>query len=35
MNIRKAGEKDAFAICKISCEDLGYECNEEFGVRGN
>lgn len=30
MNIRKAGEKDAFAICKISCEDLGYECNEAF-----
>ena len=33
MNIRKADEKDAFAICKISREELGYECDEEFVLR--
>ncbi|MBE5949325.1 MAG: GNAT family N-acetyltransferase [Lachnospiraceae bacterium] len=33
MNIRKADKKDASAICKISCEDLGYECDDEFVLR--
>ena len=33
MNIRKADEKDAFAIGKISREELGYECDEEFVLR--
>lgn len=33
MLIRKADEKDASAICKISHEDLGYECNEEFVLK--
>lgn len=30
MTIREAGILDAFAICKISCEDLGYQCSNEF-----
>ncbi len=30
MNIRKADVQDAFAICKISCDDLGYKCNDEL-----
>lgn len=30
MNVRKANENDAPAICKICAEDLGYECSENF-----
>lgn len=30
MNVRKANAQDATAICKISSEDLGYECNTEL-----
>ena len=30
MSIRKADTEDAAAICKISSEDLGYECNTEL-----
>ena len=30
MIIRKADVQDAFAICKISYEDLGYKCNDEL-----
>lgn len=28
INIRKARISDAGAICKISCHDLGYDCDE-------
>lgn len=30
MTIREAGTSDAFSICKISCEDLGYQCSNEL-----
>ena len=30
MIIREATLKDAFAICNISCADLGYDCSCEF-----
>lgn len=30
MNVRKVNAQDATAICKISSEDLGYECNTEL-----
>lgn len=30
MIIRKAKIKDSFAIGKISCDDLGYECDNEL-----
>ena len=30
MIIREATLKDAFAICNISCVDLGYDCSCEF-----
>ena len=30
MIIREAAIEDAFAICNISCADLGYDCNCEF-----
>jgi len=30
MIIRKADKQDAFSICKISCNDLGYECSSEL-----
>ena len=30
MNIREATIEDAFAICNISCADLGYDCSCEF-----
>lgn len=30
MYIREATIQDAFAICNISCNDLGYDCSCEF-----
>lgn len=30
MIIREATIEDAFAICNISCDDLGYDCSCEF-----
>lgn len=30
MTIREATIEDAFAICNISCADLGYDCSCEF-----
>jgi len=30
MTIREADLSDAFSICQISCEDLGYQCSNEF-----
>lgn len=30
MTIREACASDAYSICKISCEDLGYPCSNEF-----
>ena len=30
MIIREATIEDAFAICNISCADLGYDCSGEF-----
>lgn len=30
MNVRKANENDAPAICKICADDLGYECSEDY-----
>ena len=30
MNIRKANENDAPAICRICADDLGYECSERL-----
>lgn len=30
MVIRKASTEDACAICKICCEDMGYECSAEL-----
>ena len=30
MNVRKANENDAPAICKICADDLGYECSERL-----
>lgn len=30
MIIRRADTQDSSAICRISCNDLGYECGEEF-----
>ena len=30
MIIREATIEDAFAICNISCADLGYDCSCEF-----
>lgn len=30
MMIRKANVQDAFAICKISSDDLGYSCSDEL-----
>lgn len=30
MNVRKADINDAYAICRICTDDLGYECGEEF-----
>lgn len=32
MNIRKAEPKDSAMICKISCNELGYKCSEEFVI---
>ena len=30
MFVREATIQDAFAICNISCDDLGYDCSCEF-----
>lgn len=30
MIIRNADVQDACSICKISCDDLGYKCNDEL-----
>lgn len=30
MNVRRANAQDVAAICKISRDDLGYECNAEL-----
>ncbi|MBQ8280970.1 MAG: GNAT family N-acetyltransferase [Lachnospiraceae bacterium] len=33
MNIRRANKQDSSAICRISSNDLGYECDEELVSR--
>lgn len=33
MIIREADVSDAFAICKISCDDLGYKCGDKLVLK--